>query len=299
MIRHRILTPVFPSRVVVLGGSGFVGQDLARHLTELGIEMVGLSSRQVDLLNRDSVEVLERIVCESDALVLISALTPDKGKDIRTLMRNLTMGEHLSAFTERVACSHIVYISSDAVYKDGENPIRETSCCNPSTFHGLMHLARERMLAHAVQKSKIPFLIVRPSLLYGANDTHNGYGPNRFMRTAKREGKVTLSGKGEEKRDHVYVKDLSRLTALCLMHRSEGVLNVATGLSISFFDLVQMIARLCAGEAKIEYLARTMPITHRHFDIAVALKAFPSFHYTPLQKGLFEALKDLSDRPGG
>jgi nucleoside-diphosphate-sugar epimerase len=295
MIQHNHVTPVPPSRVVVLGASGFVGKDLISHLATLGIATAPLSSADIDLCMPESITRLHRVLREDDALVIVSAITPDKGRDIRTLMQNLTMGEHVSTFLQDATCSHVVYISSDAVYKDGVNPIREVSCCEPSSFHGLMHLARERMLSHTLQSRGIPLMILRPSLLYGPHDTHNGYGPNRFLRTTQEERKITLFGNGEEKRDHVYVKDFSRLTGLCLTHRSRGVLNVATGASMSFFDVAQHIATLHTEKVQIECLPRAVPITHRHFDTVATLKAFPSFRYLPVSTGLTETYKALTE----
>ena len=297
MMKHHHVTPVPPSRVVVLGASGFVGKNLVSHLTGLSIATVALSSAEIDLCQPESVTALQRVVGEDDALVIVSAITPDKGKDIHTLMKNLKMGEHVSDFLEQAACSHVVYISSDAVYEDNANPVRETSCCNSSSFHGLMHLARERMLVYALGKSGVPLLCLRPCALYGADDTHNSYGPNRFLRTARLERKITLFGNGEEKRDHVYIRDFGRLVGLCLMHRSEGILNVATGRSISFFDLAQMVNGLCENEVQIECLPRGMPITYRHFDTALTLKAFPSFQYTSLRTGLSETLEAMLNKP--
>lgn len=290
-IAHHNPTPAAPKRVVVIGASGFVGQDLIRYLSEQNIPTVPLSSRELDLLQPEVSEKLKQIVREDDAIALISALTPDKGRDIRTLMQNLTMVENASKFLEQIPCSHLVYISSDAVYEDEANPVRETSCCNPSSFHGLMHLAREKMLAYAAQKAKTPLLILRPCAIYGAADTHNSYGPNRFRRTALKDGKITLFGRGEEQRDHLYIKDLSRIVSLGLMHRSEGTLNVSPGNAIAFWDVARLTVELCPNEVEIECLPRSNPITHRHFDITETLEAFPEFSYTPFEVGLTESFK--------
>jgi nucleoside-diphosphate-sugar epimerase len=286
MIRHRHAVPTPPARVVVLGASGFVGGDLVCHLRESGIPVLGLSSRDVDLLRPESVVLLESLSRPGDAVVFVSALTPDRGKDVRTLMRNLVMGEHVAAFVERSACTHLVYVSSDAVYDDGTNPVREDSPCNPASFHGVMHLARERMLTHAARKANVPYLVLRPTLLYGANDTHNGYGPNRFLGTAPRQRTIQLFGQGEEKRDHVYIRDLSRLLVLGLSHRSEGLLNVATGRSVAFREVASLVAELCPAGVRIECLPRATPVTHRHFDVTATFQAFPSFRFTPLATGL-------------
>jgi len=137
-----------------------------------------------------------------------------------------------------------------------------------------------------VKKSDTPCLIVRPCAIYGAKDTHNSYGPNRFLRTALAERTITLFGEGEEKRDHVSIRDLTRLILLGLGQQSEGVLNVASGTATSFMDVAQTIAGLMADAIKIDCKPRATPITHRHFDTTATMKAFPSFRYTPLAEGL-------------
>jgi nucleoside-diphosphate-sugar epimerase len=271
-----------PRRVVVLGATGFVAADLIAHLRDLGIEVLPLPGSQYDLRDPAVVTALRELVRPDDALVFVSALTPDRGRDIRTLMANLAMGENVCAALEQGPCSQVVYISSDAVYADDANPVRETSCCDPSSNHGLMHLVRERMLGQTLKKAKVPLLILRPSLLFGASDTHNGYGPNRFVRTALAEKRITLFGEGEEKRDHIPIRDVSRLTGLGLLHRTEGVLNVATGVSTSFGDVARLIAEGIGGGVEVVGTPRQNPITHRHFDVTETLRAFPTFAYTPL-----------------
>src|SRR5258708_8092590 len=104
-----------------------------------------------------------------------------------------------------------------------------------------MHLARERMLAHACQAAKIPFAVVRPCAVYGAGDTHNSYGPNRFIRTALAEGNIRLFGEGEEQRDHVYVRAVAEILTLSVVHRSTGLLNPASRNAASFADLPRII----------------------------------------------------------
>lgn len=293
MIRHLTSETADPARVVVIGAGGFVGQGIVQSLKERGVEVVGISSAEIDLTKPESPAALAGIVGENDAVIIVSAITPDKGKDAATLMRNLAMGQHLSTFIEQSTLAHLVYISSDAVYADDANPVSEDSCCDPSSFHGLMHLVRERMFAEAARKKETPYLILRPCAVYGAGDTHNSYGPNRFLRTAKKEKQINLFGQGEEKRDHVYIKDLSCLVSLCLSSRSEGVLNVATGHAISFFDVAEQVSGLCGGGVEIKGSPRANPVTHRHFDIASIYKAFPDFKLTSLAAGLAESFREM------
>lgn len=295
MIAHRHPQPVPPSRVVVLGASGFVGGAIVEEMARLGVETLPLSSSDVDLCQPEAAAALRCLLRREDAVVMVSAITPDKGKDAGTFLRNVAMGAHVSTVLEAPVCSHVVYISSDAVYDDAATPVRETSCCSPSTFHGLMHVARERMFRQAAQQSQTPLLVIRPCAVYGAGDTHQGYGPNRFVRTAITEHAIRLFGHGEEQRDHLYIKDLSRLIGLGVLRRSEGTLNAASGTSVSFGDLARLVAELSGEEVRIDATPRQQPVTHRHMDLMMLRHAFPSFRPTPIRAGIAEMLRTLSD----
>jgi nucleoside-diphosphate-sugar epimerase len=161
-----------------------------------------------------------------------------------------------------------------------------------------MHIAREQILLSVTAKTKTPLCIVRPASIYGAVDTHNSYGPNRFFRTAIKDLKITLFGGGEETRDHVYIHDVSRILTLCLLHRSTGTLNAVSGESVTFLEIAQKIAKLAGADVKIECLPRSSPITHRHFDTAERMKAFPFFSPTHLNAGLEEGFEDLTSGKG-
>ena len=287
MIKHYHSQPQSPGRVVLLGARGFLGSTLVRRLNNA----VPLGSAEVNLLEPASVEKLRGIVRDGDALVFASTLTPDKGKDTRTTMKNLAMGEHVAAVVEAVKFAHVIYISSDTVYEDDANPVRESSCASPTTLYGLMHLMRERMIWVAAQKSAAPIMVLRLCAMYGAGDTHNSYGPNRFLRTALKDRQISLFGQGEEQRDHLYVADCARLIDLCLQHRTAGTLNIATGHAVSFMDVAKTAAAVAGGEVQIKGQTRSGPVTHRHFDVTETIKAFPSLRFTPLHIGLTEAAK--------
>src|SRR5206468_9442920 len=107
---------------------------------------------------------------------------------VEAVMRDLRMAEGVARALERVRPDHVVYLSSDAVYPFGSGLVTERSCAQPSDLYGMMHLARELLLGSAVGA---PFVVLRPTLVYGTGDPHNSYGPNRFRRIARKDGMIT------------------------------------------------------------------------------------------------------------
>lgn len=285
-------TTARPARVVVLGASGFVGAALVRGLSAHGHEVLGLSTRDLDLASSDADSRLSGILRETDSVVFVSAVTPEHGKGPTTFHLNVSMAAPVAAQLERSRIAHLVYMSSDAVYPEDVPVVREDMPMGPPALHGAAHAARERVLAHAAAVAKVPFLALRPCAIYGPGDTHNAYGPNRFCRDARRERVIRLFGEGEEIRDHVHVGDVATLTRRCLERRTEGVLNVATGRAVSFRTLAGEVRALAGPDVQIRTSPRANPVWHRHFDVTTLARAFPDFRPTPLAEGLAETLRE-------
>lgn len=283
-----------PKRVVVLGAGGFVGSRLMDRLKREGVEARGIRTSEVDLIGKESVEKLAGILRKDDAVVFASALTPDKGKDAGTMMKNLNMAMHVAAAVEKVSCGHVIYMSSDAMFAEDLPPITEATPAGASNLYGWMHVGRELIMDEATKKAKIPYLILRLCPVYGVGDTHNSYGPNRFVKTALQDKKIKLFGEGEERRPHVYVDDVEEILFRALQKKTTGLMHAVPAPSVSFRELAEMIAKLANNGTKIESSPRANPITHKHFDYSNLLKAFPEVKLTPIGKGLEIMLKKMS-----
>ena len=198
---------------MVLGSGGFIGGAIARKLEASGAAVIGLGRKEVDLL------------ADGASAGGLAAL----------LQRRRRGGRRLGACALQDAChdageyphdgvgaarlwrdspvAHLIYVSSDAVYADGPLPLTEASPAAPTGLHGAMHLAREQMLSRPLPaRHRSPFC--GPTLVYGADDPHNGYGPNKFRRQANRGEAIVLFGEGEERRDHVDVDDIAEIVRL-------------------------------------------------------------------------------------
>jgi len=284
MLNHIFSEPTKPSRVVVAGAAGFVGRAVADRLERDGVEVLRITRRDVDFARAGAAIELASVLKAGDAFVAAAARAPCKNPDM--FVENMLIARTIAKAVGQSAVSHVVNISSDAVYADSREPLTEMSCASPESLHGAMHLAREVMLRSEIRQ---PFAVLRPSLLYGTGDPHNGYGPNRFRRLASEGQPIVLFGEGEERRDHVHVDDLGELVARVLHRRSTGILNVATGQVHSFREIAEQIAALASREVQIRGSARQGPMPHngfRPFDVAAFHKAFPDFRYTQLEDGL-------------
>jgi nucleoside-diphosphate-sugar epimerase len=288
MLHHRHTTSRLPARTVILGAGGFIGGAILRKLGAAGAPALGLGRSELDLLNDSAAEKLGTMLRPDDALVMISARAPCKTPAM--MLENIRMMAAVCDALAKRPVAHLVYVSSDAVYADGPLPLTEASPAAPTSLHGAMHLAREQMLQAAAGAT--PLALLRPTLVYGAGDPHNGYGPNKFRRQANRGEAIVLFGEGEERRDHVDVGDIAEIVLLVLSHRSAGVLNIATGAVASFRDVAEKAVALSPRKVEIKSSPRSGPMPHngyRPFDPAATLAAFPGFRYTALDVGLARA----------
>jgi nucleoside-diphosphate-sugar epimerase len=158
-----------------------------------------------------------------------------------------------------------------------------------------MHLTREVML-----RSEFPgsLAFVRPTLVYGIDDPHNGYGPNRFRRLAAEGKEIVLFGEGEEQRDHVAVGDVAELVLRIVLHRSTGIVNAVSGDVASFRTLAEFIAAQFPSRVAVKGSPRVGPMPHngfRPFTSSAALTAFPGFTFTPWHRGIAAMCAETSE----
>jgi UDP-glucose 4-epimerase len=298
MLQHSHEKPIAPKRVVVMGSGGFVGGAILRHLQVRGIPVLPLTRREVDLLSADAASQLAGYLQPDDVFVAVSAIAPVKNAEM--LKDNISMIAAMADALKRRPVIQVLNIGSDAIYADSDTPLHEASITAPGSLHGSMHLVRDIMLSEAAGAAA--YAALRPTLIYGADDPHNGYGPNRFRRLAGEGRDIVLFGAGEERRDHVLVDDVAELAVRMILHRSRGVLNAATGSLISFRKAAEIIVTLHGNPVAIVETRRSGPMPHngyRPFDPAATAKAFPDFTYVKPEDGFARVHADMNRRPHG
>jgi UDP-glucose 4-epimerase len=295
MLNNLRATAQKPSRVVILGAGGFIGGAIARRCESSGIPVLGLGREQFDLTAADASNRLVAMLRAEDTLVFVSAKAPVR--NLAMLRENLLMAEAVCGAVKKVPVAHLVYLSSDAVYRDSPEPLVESSCAEPGSLHGAMHLAREIALRSDFAG---PFAIVRPTLVYGLDDPHNGYGPNRFRRLAADGKEIILFGEGEERRDHVAVADVAELVRLMVVHKSVGIVNAVSAEVVSFRELAEFAASEFIPSVRVVGSPRSGTMPHngyRPFADATIRRAFPDFHFRSWREGLAEVHGQMKEQP--
>ena len=192
-------------RVVILGSKSFVGKAIISKFNNHNIRPISISRKQVNFERSNCFSKLKKILKKNDIIIFVAAVAPVK--NIAMLNKNLIIANNIIESLKTTKLKHLIYISSDAVYSDSKKKINENSETIPASLHGFMHLIRETMLKDLYCSKTF----VRPTLIYGHHDPHDGYGPNKFVRCAQSNKKIILFGKGEERRDHINVNDVASI----------------------------------------------------------------------------------------
>ncbi len=286
MLTHLQLSPKNPSRVVILGAGGFVASAVERRLRDAAIPVLALPRTTLDLKLDKAGERLASYLRPDDALLFAAANAPVKNEEM--LVANIQMGAAVCQALRASPVQHVIYISSDAVYADSDQPLTEQSCAQPASLHGAMHLTREVMLYNSVADT---LCILRPTLIYGADDPHNGYGPNQFCRLAAAGEDIILFGNGEERRDHVWVEDVAKIVTRVLLFQSIGCLNIATGKVHSFREIAELVCQLFSDQVEVTARARIGQMPHngcRPFNTVATANTFTDFDFVTIDNGLAE-----------
>jgi len=261
MLIHKNKEMIYPKRVVIFGASGFVGNAILSDMKLLDITVVGLGSNEINLVDENCTSQIENILKDGDTVIFVSAIAP--AKNIEAIISNLKMINNLKKVLNKINFSHLIYVSSDAVYKDSEKMISESNCAEPDSEHGLMHLCREKLLISFSDR----LAIIRPTLIYGLKDPHNGYGPNQFLRKIMSNEDITLFGKGEELRDHVSINTVSLIIKNILLWKSVGVINAVSGEGVRFKEIAEYMIQKLKSNSKIIETERVGKMPHNGYRL--------------------------------
>jgi UDP-glucose 4-epimerase len=248
-------------RVVVTGGSGFVGGHLARRLADEGHDVTSLDIAeprselragtrivQVDIRDSDAtqraiVDARPDIVFHLAAQSSVAVSMREPGLDIST---NVLGTLNVARAARRADARRLVFVSSGgAIYgAQARVPAAETELPAPASVYGASKAAAELYLA-ATDEAPDEVSVVRPANIYGpGQDPLGEAGVIAIFTAAMLAGDpVTIYGDGGQTRDYVHVTDVVE-GLLRAADREPAVCNLGTGAETRTAAIYEMLADL-------------------------------------------------------
>jgi UDP-glucose 4-epimerase len=249
-------------KVLVTGGSGFIGSHVADALQAAGHDVTVLDRQrssyaadgqlfvQADILDRDQVNDAAQGHDIVYHFAGIAHLDVGLSTPIATVEQNV-LGTAIALDAARLAgAQRFVYASSIYVYSEG------------GSFYRCSKQAAELYVEEYQRRYGLDFTILRFGTVYGPRaDRHNSV--RRYLRQALRDRKIVASGTGEEIREYVHVKDAARSSVHILQDEYRNERVVLTGHHpMRFADVLDMIREI-VGDVEVE-LVPPDPSDARH-----------------------------------
>jgi UDP-glucose 4-epimerase len=261
-------------KVLVIGGSGFIGSHLVDELIDKGwaVAVLDFQERRYGSIP-PSVKFIRGDI--NQAYLVREALT---GVDIvfhlawatihetsnedptADISANLIPSIQLFEACQRMGVRRVVFTSSGGtVYGQAQTlPIRENHPQNPLNGYGITKLAAEKYLQMFHHLHGLDYAILRPSVPYGPRQNPMGRqgAVAVFLYRISRGLPITLWGDGSVSRDYFYISDLVQalIAAAVRDMGPERVFNIGGPKEISLLQLINYVEKTIDKKARVEYL---------------------------------------------
>jgi GDP-L-fucose synthase len=258
-------------RVLVTGGSGFLGRVVVARLRDRGATVLAPRSTEYDLTNPGAVDALFK---ESDASMVVHLAARVGGigfnmaEPASLYLANLLMGTYVVEAARRHDVERAVLVGTVCSYpKITPVPFREESLWEgyPEETNAPYGIAKKALLVHAQVNhaqygQQSAFLI--PTNLYGPGDKfHPGVSHvipaliKKCVEAVERgDAVVEVWGTGRASREFLYVDDAAEGIVLAAEHVTEPEpINLGTDNEVTIRETVETVARLTGFTGELRW----------------------------------------------
>lgn len=239
-------------RVVVIGSTGQLGQDLVR---VFGEEAVGFAHQDLDVTDEESVTSAIGSL-EPDWVLNTAAFhrVDDCEADPTSTFAVNASGALNVARAAAAAGSGAVFFSTDYVFGGRErergHPYEEQDAPHPLSVYGVSKVAGEQLVMQANPRH----LVVRSAGLYGTATSRKGWTfPELMLNKARTEGALRVVT--DQVLSPTFTADLARKTKELIEQEAVGLFHVANAGECSWFEFARGALELAGVEAKMERIS--------------------------------------------
>jgi len=249
-------------RIYVAGIKGMAGSAISREASNQGYEVIGKSSSELDLTDRQAV-FKELMDTKPDSLVIAAAKVGGIGANsslpTNFLSINLQIQTNLLDAAHAAKIERVLFLGSSCIYpKLAPQPIPEaallTGALEPTNeFYAIAKIAGLKLVEGYRRQFGHHWIAVMPTNLYGPRDNFDLETAHvlpalihRFH-NAKINGaeNVKIWGDGTPLREFLHVNDLARACLLLLQSYDESIaINIGSGQELSIKNLAHLVARI-------------------------------------------------------
>jgi UDP-glucose 4-epimerase len=253
-------------RVIVTGGSGFIGRHVVAELTGAGasVRVVDLKPHPdpaVDVVQGDIADrsVLERAFDGgADAVVHLAAVTsvlrsmehPDL-----TFQTNVAGTHEVLEAARAAGVTALAFASTNAVTGPMDAPaIVETAQLRPLTPYGATKAAAEMMMSAYTSSYGVRCTALRLTNVYGPGMQAKDSIVARLMRAIRLGRTFEIYGDGRQVRDYVHAFDVVAAVRLALTDEHwQGPVVIGAGRSLSVLEVVEEVRRVSGADFDVRH----------------------------------------------
>ena len=257
-------------RIYIAGHRGLAGSGIWRHLEAEGYQdLVGLSSRDLDLTNRSSVFEAMRAIKPGvvvDAAARVGGIHANDTYPADFLSQNLQIQVNLMDAAHDAGVNRLLFLGSACIYpKFAPQPIPESALLTgaleeTNDAYGIAKIAGIIQVQAVRRQHGRNWISAMPTNLYGPNDNFHPENSHvlaaliRRFHEAKNAGidEVVIWGTGTPTREFMHVDDLASAVEFLLQNYDEPeTINLGTGVETSIQELAHLVAEAVGFEGKI------------------------------------------------
>lgn len=257
-------------RIIVTGGSGFLGKHLCKALLAEGHEVRNIDLREssemaTQIADIKDLAAMKNLIKDADAVFHLAALI-EAGESVKFPQKfidaNITGTLNVLEAMRENNVPMFLFSSSAAVYGEPLRvPIEEDDRTIPINPYGMTKLAMEALVSSYVASYKMTGVALRYFNLYGDHEHHEPetHAIPRFIKQIYDGEEVTVYGSGEHQRDFIHVSDVvsahSHALAYADAHPNKyHYYNISTEKPTKVIDVIKIIEQAMGKTANVKHL---------------------------------------------